>query len=211
MAYSDFTLPDLIARFQLNVIEDQELFAEIEPVAVPQFLDHTLRESAPLALAINTEKARSEMIIAPILIELRKLTGRRISLFSGQDFPVAPEQGLTGYCDYIISRSPEQLFIAAPALIVIEAKHENIKGELAQCLAAMLAAQIFNSRAGREFDAIYGAVTTGSIWKFLRLRRQTAAIDLREYYLSELDRLLGVFLHIVGADDMARVEQKIAA
>jgi hypothetical protein len=211
MAYSDFTLQDLISRFQLSVIEDQELFAEIEPAPVPPFLENTLRESAPLGLAINTEKARSEMIIAPILIELRKMTRRRISLFSGYDFTVAPEQGLTGFCDYIISRSPEQLFITAPVLIVIEAKNENIKGGLAQCLAAMLAAQIFNSRAGKEFDAIHGVVTTGSNWKFLRLRGQTAAIDLREYYLSELGALLGVLLHIVGADELAQLEQPIAA
>lgn len=211
MAYSDFTLPGLIAQFNLTVVEDQELFAEIEPIAVPPFLDSMLRESAPLALAINTEKARSEMIIAPILIELRKLTRRRISLFSGVDFPVAPELGLTGYCDFIVSRSPEQLFIAAPAVIIIEAKNENIKGGLAQCLAAMLAAQIFNARAGKEFDAIYGVVTTGSAWKFLRLTGQTATIDLREYYLNELGGLLGVLLHIVGADELAQAEQPIAA
>ncbi len=211
MAYSDFTLPGLIAQFQLTVIEDQELFAEIEPVAVPPFLDDMLRESAPLALAINTEKARSEMILAPILIELRKLTGRRISLFSGVDFPVAPELGLTGYCDFIVSRSREQLFIAAPTLIIIEAKNENIKGGLPQCLAAMLAAQIFNARAGKELDAVYGVVTTGSNWKFLRLTGQTATIDLREYYLNELGGLLGVLLHTVGADDLMQADQKIAA
>lgn len=211
MAYSDFTLQDLINRFQLSVIEDQELFAEIEPAPVPPFLENMLSESAPLGLAINTEKARSEMIIAPILIELRKLTGRRISLFSGQDFTVAPEQGLTGFCDFIISRSPEQFFIAAPALIVVEAKNENIKGGLGQCLAAMLAAQIFNARNGVEIESVFGAVTTGNLWKFVKLTQQTAIIDRYEYHMNELERLLGVLLHIVGADDVAQAEQKIAA
>ncbi len=211
MAYNDFTLQDLINRFQLSVIEDQELFAEIEPAPVPPFLENMLSESAPLGLAINTEKARSEMIIAPILIELRKLTGRRISLFSGQDFTVAPEQGLTGFCDFIISRSPEQFFIAAPALIVVEAKNENIKGGLGQCLAAMLAAQIFNARNGVEIESVFGAVTTGNLWKFVKLTQQTAIIDRYEYHMNELERLLGVLLHIVGADDVAQAEQKIAA
>jgi hypothetical protein len=211
MAYSDFALPGLIARFQLNVIEDRELFAEIEPVPVPPFLENMLRESAPLGLAINTEKARSEMIIAPILIELRKMTGRKISLFSGQDFTVAPEQGLTGFCDFIISRSPEQLFIVAPALIVVEAKNENIKGGLGQCLAAMLAAQIFNARNGIEIESVFGAVTTGNLWKFVKLTQQTAIIDRYEYHVNELERLLGVLLHIVGADDVTQAEQKIAA
>jgi hypothetical protein len=118
---------------------------------------------------------------------------------------------IMAYSDFIVSRSPEQLFIAAPAVIIIEAKNENIKGGLAQCLAAMLAAQIFNARAGKEFDAIYGVVTTGSAWKFLRLTGQTATIDLREYYLNELGGLLGVLLHIVGADELAQAEQPIAA
>ncbi|MGH9755871.1 MAG: hypothetical protein ACREA2_24075, partial [Blastocatellia bacterium] len=211
MAYSDFTLPDLIKRFQLSVIENQELFAEIEPAPVPPFLENTLHESAPLGLAINTEKARSEMIIAPILIELRKMTGRKISLFSGQDFTVAPEQGLTGFCDFIISRSPEQLFIVAPAMIVVEAKNENIKGGLGQCLAAMLAAQIFNARNGVEIESVFGAVTTGNLWKFVKLTQQTAIIDRYEYHVNELERLLGVLLHIVGADYVAQAEQKIAA
>lgn len=211
MAYSDFSLPGLINQFQLTIVEDGELFAEIEPATVPQSLTEMLSESAPLALAINTEKARSEMIIAPILIALRKLARHRISLFSGTDFTVAPEQGLTGFCDYIVSRARQQLFVTAPALIIFEAKNDNIKAGLAQCLAAMLAAQIFNARAGSEIEAIYGAVTTGSNWKFLRLTQQTIVIDQREYYLSELDAVLGVLLHIVGADEPAQAEQPIAA
>ncbi|MEP7341909.1 MAG: hypothetical protein ABI977_29520 [Acidobacteriota bacterium] len=211
MAYSDFNLPGLINQFQLTLIEDQELFTQVAPATVPQSLAEMLSENAPLALAINTEKARSEMIIAPILLELRKLAGRRISLFSGSDFTVAPEQGLTGFCDFILSLGREQLFITAPALIIFEAKNDNIKAGLAQCLAAMLAAQIFNARAGREIEPLYGAVTTGSNWKFLRLTRQTIGLDRREYYLNELDEVLGVLLHIVGADKPAQAEQKVAA
>lgn len=211
MAYSDFSLPGLINQFQLAIVEDKELFSGIKPASVPPFLSETLRENAPLALSIHTEKARSEMIIAPILIELRKLTRHRISLFSGVDFTVAPEQGLAGFCDYIVSRSPEQLFITEPVLIVIEAKNENIKGGFAQCLAGMLAAQIFNERAGRKIESVYGAVTTGNLWKFLRLDGRTALIDRAEYHLNELDDLLGVLLNIVGIDELSQLELKAAA
>lgn len=211
MAYGDFTLPGLINQFQLALVEDQQLFAEIAPATVPPSLTEMLGESAPLALAINTEKARSEMIIAPILIALRKLARHRISLFSGTDFTVAPEQGLTGFCDYIVSRARQQLFVTAPVLIIFEAKNDNIKAGLAPCLAAMLAAQIFNARAGSEIEPIYGAVTTGSNWKFLRLTQQTIVIDQREYYLSELETVLGVLLHIVGADEQVQAEQPLAA
>jgi hypothetical protein len=59
-----------------------------------------LRENVALALNIHTEKARSEMIIAPMLIEVRKILNRQISLFSGVEFNVDASLGLTGVCDY---------------------------------------------------------------------------------------------------------------
>ena len=72
-------------------------------------LRSVLDEYVPLAIVDRTEKARSELIIAPILVEVRRLTGRRISLFSGIEFNVGAEAGLIGYCDFILSRSPLQL------------------------------------------------------------------------------------------------------
>jgi transketolase C-terminal domain/subunit len=53
--------------------------------------------------------------------------------------------------------------------MIVEAKNENIKGGLGQCVAEMVAAQIFNEREANAIDTIYGAVTTGEIWKFLKL------------------------------------------
>lgn len=68
------------------------------------------------------------MIITPILLELRRKANYEISLFSGSDFNVDFEKGLSGYCDFLISRSKEQLTINAPVIIIVEAKNENIKG-----------------------------------------------------------------------------------
>jgi len=99
---------------------------------------------------------------------------------------------LNGYCDYILSDGQEQLFIAAPALMLVEAKNENLKGGLGQCLAEMVAAQIFNQREGNTIPTIYGAVTTGTNWLFLRLTGQTVEIDLTEYYLVQIDQILGI-------------------
>lgn len=84
------------------------------------------------------------MIITPILLEVRRRANYPISLFSGTDFNVDIEKGLNGYCDFIISRSKEQLTINLPVVVIIEAKNENIKAVLGQCAAAMLAAQLFN-------------------------------------------------------------------
>ncbi|MEC4819640.1 MAG: hypothetical protein SAK29_41175, partial [Scytonema sp. PMC 1069.18] len=184
MAYSDFTLSKFKKDFNIRIDEEADLFVNIEPIQISEKLTTTLEETTELALAINTEKARSEMIITPILLEVRRRANYQLALFSGTDFNVDYEKGLNGYCDYIISRSKEQLTINSPVMIIVEAKNENIKGGLGQCAAAMLAAQLFNQKEGNELKTIYGAVTTGDIWKFLKLENSELFIDLNNYYIK---------------------------
>ncbi|MEA5619715.1 hypothetical protein VB711_17980 [Cronbergia sp. UHCC 0137] len=192
MAYSDFKLSEMVKKFSLTINEKADLFAHTPERESSDLLSAILKNNVPLALAINTEKARSEMIIAPVLIEIRNIFIEKISLFSGVDFNVEPEQGLNGVCDFIISQSPEQLFITAPVVTIVEAKNENIKLGLAQCIAEMIAAQIFNQKEGNSIDTIYGIVTTGNIWKFLKLQNQLIYIDFSEYYIKDINKILGI-------------------
>jgi hypothetical protein len=192
MAYSDFKLDELVKRFELTIEETSELFGAIAEVECSDLLITTLRETVDLAVAINTEKARSELIIAPVLLELRRQFNRRISLFSGIDFTVDASQGLNGVCDFIISESREQLFIRAPVLTVVEAKNENLKSGFAQCIAEMIGAQIFNDREGNQLSAIHGVVTIGTVWRFLKLKGQTVELDLSEYYIKDIKKILGI-------------------
>ena len=76
------------------------LFCNIDPVAPSAHLITELERNVPVALAIGTEKAKSEMIVGDVLLELREHFDRRISLFSGIDFSVDAEKGLTGVCDF---------------------------------------------------------------------------------------------------------------
>jgi hypothetical protein len=198
MAYRDFTWPKVTKQFQLVIDEQHDLFAPIPEVAPGEHLRTTLAENIPLALAISTEKARSEFIIAPVLAEVRKLVDRRIGLFSGVDFTVDAAQGLNGVCDFLISRSPEQLFIRAPVVAIVEAKNENIKAGLAQCTAEMVAVQRFNAREETDVDTVFGVVTTGNHWKFLSLRGTTVSIDRADYYIERVGKILGVLLHMIG-------------
>jgi hypothetical protein len=198
MSYKDFTLETVRKRFGLTIESNRDLFATtIHPVSLAEAFTAYLNYSVPLALAINTEKARSEMIIAPMLVELKRLLNDQVSLFSGVEFNVDPEQDLTGFCDFMISLSRQQLYISAPAFIVFEAKNENIKGGLGQCIAAMLAARLFNEREGKSLEQIYGAVTTGNQWKFLSLEGNTAYIDLKDYYIDQVDSIMGILVGLV--------------
>jgi hypothetical protein len=198
MAYSDFTLQEVAQRFQLVIEEQHNLFGAVPEVIPGDFLCALLDENVPLALALSTEKARSELMIAPVLVEVRKLAHRQISLFSGADFPVDAIQGLTGVCDFLIAQSREQFFIYAPVVVSVEAKKENFKAGRGQCSATMMAAQCFNARTSTGLTTIYGVVTTGNVWKFLQLGGNTLFIDLPEYYIERVGKILGILLTMVG-------------
>lgn len=199
MSYSDFTLAKIVKIFGLTVSEKLDLFPGVSDFNSSLYLQETLLYNLPLALAINTEKSRSEMIISPILIELKKCFTQPISLFSGVDFTVDATRGLNGTCDFLISRSPEQLFINAPVITIVEAKKEDINAGLGQCVAEMLAARLFNEREENQIDQIYGAVTTGDRWKFLKLKEQIIEIDLGEHFLSNnVNKILGILAHAIN-------------
>lgn len=116
MPYSDFSLKKAKDELGLTLIEDQDLFSAIPAIPISELLATTLKYNVPLALAIGTEKARSELIIANILLEIRRLLDNQISLFSGVIFDVDKDKGLAGFCDFIISQSKEQFYISAPSL-----------------------------------------------------------------------------------------------
>ncbi|MEB3217878.1 MAG: hypothetical protein VKN72_16830 [Nostocales cyanobacterium 94392] len=192
MSYSEFTLAKAKQAFGLITLEKPDIFAAVAELSASDLLTQTLNYNLAIALGSNSEKARSELIIAPILVDLRRQLHERISLFSGVDFTVDETKGLNGTCDFIITQSPEILIVTAPVITVVEAKKENINGGLGQCAAEMVAAQIFNQQAAIEIKTIYGAVTTGSIWQFLKLEGQILTIDLSEYYLKDVNKILGI-------------------
>lgn len=192
MPYSQFTLETVEQAFGLSIIEKLDLFTNVPEAAISDFLKQSLEYNTPLALEIATEKARSEMIIAPILIELKKQFDSQISLFSGREFNIDIQQGLIGYCDFIISKSPSQLLIKSPVGVIVEAKNDNIQSGLGQCIAEMVAAQIFNQRQNEKNESIYGSVTTGTNWKFMRLVDKVVEIDPNEYFLSNIGKIMGI-------------------
>lgn len=195
MAYSDFTLKKIKTDLNIKLVEDNSLFSAILASSVSDTLINTLKRNVPLARAINTEKARSELIIINILLEVKTQLADQISLFSGIDFNVDKEKGLSGFCDYIISRSPEQFYLERPVMAIVEAKNENIISGLGQCIAAMYAAQLYNKQENNDdLPSLYGAVTTGNEWKFIQLIKDSAYIDTDYYYITELPKIIGILL-----------------
>ncbi|MEG4532964.1 hypothetical protein [Microcoleus sp. D2_18a_D3] len=198
MPYSEFTsIIKVKQAFGLTTVEGPRFLPQISPIAPSATLTDFLANSLPVAVATGSEKARSEMIITPVLLEVRKILQQNISLFSGEDFTVDYESGLNGICDYLISRSPEMLEIEAPAVAVVEAKKADLKTGIGQCVAEMVAMQKFNEAKGKPISVIYGSVSNGTQWRFLKLEEKIVSIDLNDYALPPVDEILGMLVWMV--------------
>ena len=198
MAFSNFTLETALADFGLTLTTNQPLFPGVPAVDAGPTVRYFLDSLGQLALTVNTEKARSEWLIAPVLGEVWVRTRHTVCLLSGVDFAVDRDAGLTGVVDFLFGKGPQVSFITAPVLAVVEGKNESIPGGQGQCVAEMVAAQRFNRRAKNDVETVFGVVTTGTNWRFHRLRGTEVAVDTREYLVSEVDQIVGILLHILG-------------
>jgi len=198
MPYSDFSIADIKKKFGIKTSFDFDDFINSVPCQTPsERLRDILTENVSLALAINTEKARSEFIVAPILSELRRILQHKISIFSGIDFTVDTSKGLNGKCDFLISLDSEQLVLTAPIITVVEAKNDDINSGLGQCIAEMIASKIFNDNEQNGINTIYGIITTGSLWKFLKLEDNVIHLQSSETHIDKIDKIIGILQQIV--------------
>jgi hypothetical protein len=202
MPYSKFTLSRAVEDFELTVREESNLFAAIDPVVPTPLLREILIENVPWAVAVGSEKARSEGIINPVLLEVKRQLDGKVGVFSGEEFNVDIAADLNGFCDFLVSRSSEQLYIKAPVMMLVEAKKEDLKPALGQCLAEMVAAQRFNLSKGQAIETIYGVVTSGTVWRFLQLTEKVVSIDLTDYPLVPVDNVLGVLVWMLRSEQL---------
>lgn len=197
MAYSNFTLGQVRKAFELETVRKWGIFADIAPVEPSALLTAVLERNMPFALAMGTEKAKSELIVSEVLVELCVHFDSRVSLFSGIDFNVDASKELTGVCDFLVSLSPEAFELEAPVIALVEAKNSDVKLGVAQCAAEMVASQRFNAEQGNSIPRVYGAITSGTDWLFLKLEGKTLHIDMRIYTLERCDRILGILASMV--------------
>ena len=197
MAYNNFTLDSVKHQFSLNLIDLP--FCDNLPIAEPQpaFLT-IINQWLPLAQRAKSEKAKSELLVSPLLIEARRLVNESVQLFSGEEFNVDRDQGLNGFCDFVFSRSSVPFLIEAPVLMLVEAKRGELDIGLGQCVAEMIAAQIFNRTEGKEILTVYGCVTSGKLWQFLKLEGKDVTIDSNEYRVNPVEGILGILKWILS-------------
>jgi hypothetical protein len=184
-------------RFDLQLMNNR--FCELFPISEPQseFLT-VFDESFSLAEVAKSEKAKSELLVSPILVQARRLVDRQVQLFSGEEFNVDQEKGLNGFCDFLFSKSENQFTIDVPVLMLVEAKRGEIESGLGQCVAEMVAAQSYNQLKDRSIPVIYGCVTSGTLWQFLKLEDTKVTIDPTNYLVTPVQKILGILKWILS-------------
>jgi hypothetical protein len=197
MAYNNFTLETVKNQFNLTIVSNR--FCDSLPIVEPQsefiIIFNDLLE---LAEGAKTEKAKSELLVTPILAQATKLSGGRVKLFSGEEFNVDREKGLNGFCDFLFSKSANPYTIDAPVLMMVEAKRGEIEFGWGQCTAEMIAAQLYNQNQDRSIPVIYGCVTSGRLWQFLKLEDNRVTIDPNTYSLMPVQKILGILKWILS-------------
>ena len=195
MSYTDFDISKVEKELNLEIVI-KKIDWQFEPIAPSEWLMSSLERGEQIAFV--SEKARSEFIVAPILLAAKEIANNEIQIFSGQTLNVDASLGLTGECDFILSKTKPTPILKSPIITLVEAKKNDIELGLGQCIAQMFASAIFNRRSGNDFKTIFGCVTTGEDWQFLKLNGNTAIIDSERFYLSELDKILGIFKSITN-------------
>jgi hypothetical protein len=195
MTYSDFTLDRVLQTFELTLAQER-LFADVAPVTLSPWLQETLHKGRQLALV--SEKARSEFLVVPVLLEIRELSENAIAIYSGQRLDVDPGRGLVGECDFVLAHAPPLPVLQSPIVTIVEAKKQDIEAGLGPCVAQMVGAQMFNQQHGYTLEALFGCVTTGEAWQFLHLVQQAVTLDADRFYIVHMEAIMGVFQAILA-------------
>ncbi len=186
-SYSDFGVADLREKFGLKD-KKQALCLDGNLLPISDWLQTALEMQKELP--VGTEKAKSELIITPVLLELRSKNKTKFTFFSGYTFDVDKEKALTGRCDYLLIKDAQSVDIESPIIGIFEAKDDNVDRWIGQCGAEMYAARLFNQQTHTNIEIIYGGVTNGYEWLFLKLEGDTLYIDTARYSIENPNKLL---------------------
>ena len=189
-SFSQVTQTELEKEFGINVVGGRFL-PQIEHWSVPSWLAHTLAYRRKSFATMRSEKAISESLIAPVLMAVEEKYRDKITIFSGE--PLITEE-LSGICDFLITKVPIAISPKSGYFVLVESKKQDLFSGIPQCVAEMYAAQILN---GND-DTVYGCVSIGIEWLFIKLEGKVATIDPTIFTITEVDKILSVFGWIVG-------------
>jgi hypothetical protein len=180
-------LEDILAYFSYSFHKQlYQLPRYPDELASLPLLKARLEKNLPY-ISLTNEAAKREFLIAPLLMELIDHTQARIKV----EFPLTLNDQLKGTLDYYLQ--------AQNNLLVIEAKNSDLERGFVQLAVELIALDQWTDSPASH---LYGAVSTGEIWRFGILERVTKHItqDLNLFRvpadLEELMRSLVAILKV---------------
>lgn len=143
----------------------------------------------------TTEKAKSERLVSPILMEIVQSFEKNVTLFSGEEININSNDDLAGPCDFFFGLYPLSPYIETPIISIAEAKDEDLEWGVAQCAAQMYAAFLLNQQEEKDLPILYGCATDGVEWQFLKFENSIFYIEPRP--LTHLPQILGTWHWII--------------
>ncbi|MBC8137879.1 MAG: hypothetical protein H8F28_18525 [Fibrella sp.] len=188
--YAEFNVSTetVIAILGYSFGSDLLFLPKVSPSHIPADNKSYIRrrlEDALRKVAFNSEMARREFLMAPIILEVATLA--EAALASEHPFDISPR--LHGSLDYLLQKEN--------AVVVIEAKSADMSRGFTQLSAEMIA---LDQYVDPIVPMIYGAVTTGDTWRFGTLDRENKRItqDIHQFTIpDDLDDLLAVLVGIL--------------
>lgn len=203
MAYSHFkSLTQVMAKFNLKFrAKKPKVFTVAPPVEVSETLNASLAwEKTQDVLYKGTESDRIYRVILPLLLEVETTSETPITVSTQYRLDIENMEGLNGFCDVIIHRDqkteefPES---AGPIILVVEAKRKDLEKGVPQYVAEMVAASRYNTAIGAKHEKVYGIVSTGLGWIFLKLKNNEIIKDPKVYTISDIAAIKGMVTAIV--------------
>jgi hypothetical protein len=189
MDYSNYKkIRTITKKFSLDT-RFTNIFPDIAAQPVSDFLSKSLMMAEMMPL--TNEKTKSERLVSPILLDVVSHFQTKITLFSGEDLVVNPEDDLSGECDFFFSLHPPKPYIDCPIISLVEAKDEDLEWGLAQCAAQVYGAHLYNKAEGKDIPILYGCATTGTDWQFFRFENNVFYVHSK--IISYLPEALGTW------------------
>lgn len=137
---------------------------------------------------LTSETARREVIVAPVLLEVCNYTHSKLKI----EYPIVVSDQLKGTLDYYIQ--------SKQGFLVVEAKNADLSRGFTQLAVELIALDQWTTSEASKTPIIYGAVTTGDIWKFgqfYRIEKQIVQ-DINLYRVpADLETLLRILVHLL--------------
>ena len=197
MAYKNFKdLKKLVQQFGLTTERNDFFPNDLKPIKPSAWLTESI-DLAFNVLGIDSEKERSERLVAPVLTEIAKNNNGQITIYSGHELNVDKALGLNGECDYLLSLGKKVLdYVDSPIFSIVEAKKQDMELGTAQCTAQLIGAKRYNEADGKQIPFLYGAATDGIKWRFIKLENNVLTIEPNYYVVENLPKLLSVLQFI---------------